>query len=222
MHITYKKDIMMDLQTALLFELKSFLGRIIFRKKPPIDGLHERLLHVGCGVTTIFDNWINAGFFSGFKPWKNQLPKPEWMLDLRYPLYCDDNVWDGVFSEHTFEHLHYNEVSSLLRELFRTMKRGTWIRITVPDLKKYIDYYLNRNVHENFSQWRTGCEAISSLTQNYGHVSTWDSELMHLFLKESGFSNIQIQNFMKGNDKRLLKDRADRKWETMYMEAQKL
>lgn len=210
----------MDLKTALLIELKSFIGRKLLKTKPAVNALQERLLHLGCGVSK-FDNWINADFFRNFKPWKKKLTQPEWMIDLRYPLYCDDNIWDGVFTEHTLEHLHYNEVSLLLKELFRTMKEGAWIRITVPDLEKYIEYYIHRTGHDNFFQWSTGCEALSALTQNYGHVSTWDSELIQRFLRESNFSNIQMQIFRKGNDKRLLKDRADRKWETLYVEAQK-
>ena len=65
------------------------------------------------------------------------------MLDLRYPLNCPDSVWDGVFTEHTIEHLYPNQVYHLLMELYRTMKDGTVIRITVSDLKKYIEFYTN-------------------------------------------------------------------------------
>jgi len=143
------------------------------------------------------------------------------MLDLRFPLNCDDNVWDGVFSEHTLEHLYPDQVLQLLKELYRTIKPGAWLRISVPDLKKYVKYYCGEGVHELFNRWQTGCEAIRTLTQDYGHLSVWDSTLLAKFLKEAGFVNIQEVSFMQGTDKLLLMDQQDRAWESLYMEAQK-
>jgi predicted SAM-dependent methyltransferase len=130
-------------------------------------------------------------------------------------------VWDGIFSEHTFEHLYPLEVFNLVKELKRTMKPGAWIRITVPDLKKYVNYYCGKQMHEEFLRWASGCEAIRSLTQSYGHKSVWDSELLKYVLKELGFINIKEVSFMQGTDKFLLIERKERQWETLYMEAQK-
>lgn len=104
------------------------------------------------------------------------------MVDLRYPLNCDDNVWDGVFTEHTLEHLYPDQAYFLLRELHRTMKPGSYIRITVPDLSKYIDFYNGKPVDERFYRWETGCEGIRSLTQNYLHVSLWDFNLIKSYV----------------------------------------
>ncbi len=74
--------------------------------------------------------------------------------------------------------------------IFFTLKRAyfclenveylmAWIRrISVPDLSKYVDYYNDKHVHELFKRWETSCEAIRSLTQNWGHVSVWHSKLL--------------------------------------------
>jgi hypothetical protein len=59
------------------------------------------------------------------------------------------------------------------------------------------------------------------LTQNYFHLSLWDSQLLAKCLNESGFINVQEVSFMHGNDSSLLKDKKERQWETLYMEAQK-
>lgn len=210
----------MNLKESLNFELKSYLGRIFLNNPPAIDGLEEKLLHLGCGEKR-FNNWINADFFVGLKPWKKHL-RPDWMLDLRYPLNCDNEVWDGIFSEHLIEHLSFSEVTQLFKELFRAMRYGAWLRITVPDLKKYVDYYFGNSVDKEFSQFATGCEAIDSLTHNYAHRSTWDANQLKIFLGRAGFKNISEVNFMEGSDERLLKDEIGRKWETLYMEAQKI
>ncbi|MCU0536479.1 MAG: methyltransferase domain-containing protein [Hydrococcus sp. Prado102] len=207
-------------KSLLAFELKSLYGRLFFPKKPNLKKDGKNYLHLGCGSTKL-EGWVNADFFAGYKFWKKYDNTPDWMLDLRFPLKCDDNVWDGVFSEHTLEHLHSFEVFNLLKELKRTMKPGAWIRITVPDLRKYVNYYCGQQVNEEFLRWTSGCEAIGSLTQNYGHQSVWDSELLKQVLKEVGFINIKEVSFRQGTDELLFIEREDRQWETLYMEAQK-
>ena len=210
----------MNLKESLIFELKGYIGRKFFDNKPPIDGLEKKLLHLGCGEKR-FNDWINADFFVGLKPWKKHL-RPDWMFDLRYPLNCDNEVWDGIFSEHLIEHLSFSEVTQLVKELFRTMKYGAWLRITVPDLRKYVEFYLGNSVDKQFSQFATGCDAIDSLTHNFDHHSTWDANQLKIFLDRAGFRNISEVNFMEGSDGRLLKDGIERRWETLYMEAQKV
>ncbi|MFM6082736.1 MAG: class I SAM-dependent methyltransferase, partial [Dolichospermum sp.] len=167
--------------------------------------------------------WINADFFSlGFRNiFKKNTSKPDWMLDLRFPLNCDDDVWDGVFTEHTLEHLYPDQALRLLQELYRTMKPGSWIRITVPDLRKYVDHYYGQKIHEKFDRWETGCEAIRSLSQDYFHLSLWDSEFLGKCLNDLGFINVKQVSFRQGTDISLLKDKEEREWESLYMEAQK-
>ena len=202
------------------FELTGLFSRTFFQRKPGIRKGEKNLLHLGCGKTK-FEGWVNADFFGGFKPWKRYDHKPDWMLDLRFPLNCANDIWAGVFTEHTIEHLRPAHAQNLLDELNRTLKPGAWIRITVPDLKKYINYYKGDEVHERFLKWQTGCEAIGSLTQDHGHLSVWDSTLLSRYLANAGFINMKEVAFMQGTEKLLLKDRQDREWETLYMEAQK-
>lgn len=220
-HSIYNTEYYIQLKNLLDFEFKSFLGRRFLSKKPPLT-LDNNFLHLGSGANKI-SGWVNADFFAlKFWNWQKYPNKPDWMIDLRYPLNCDDNVWDGVFSEHTLEHLYPVHVLQLLKELNRTMKPGAWLRISVPDLKKYINYYQSKTVDEKFLQtWSTGCEAIRALTQNYIHLSVWDNELMERFLQEAGFTNIQQVSFQQGTDNRLFHDQIERKWESLYMEAQK-
>jgi predicted SAM-dependent methyltransferase len=220
-HSIYSTKYQVTLKSLLFFELISLYGRLFLNKRMSLKRSNNQLLHLGCGGS-IFDGWTNADFFCGLKPWKKYKNKPDWMLDLRFPLNCDDNTWDGVFTEHALEHLYPIQVLNLLKELNRTMKPGAWLRVTVPDLKQYIDYYCGKEVNEIFWRWTTGCEAIRSLTQNYGHLSVWDSELLNRVFKEAGFVNIKEVSFRQGTDKRLFKDREERAWGTLYMEGQKL
>lgn len=199
------------------FELKSFLGRLILSRRPPRVESEIKLLNLGCGGT-LFVDWVNADFFMG-RFWK--APKSFWMLDLRYNLYCDDNYWDGIFTEHTIEHLYPEQVRKLLKELWRTLMPGGWIRISVPDLKKYVDYYNGSNTDAKFLRWKFKASAIRQLTQGSGHLSVWDEDLLGAVLKDVGFVNIKRVSFRQGSDRRLLKDGYEREWESLYVEAQK-
>jgi predicted SAM-dependent methyltransferase len=206
-------------KAMLKFELKSWLGRTFFNHKPLVQQ-NLNLLHLGCGATR-FQGWVNADFFADLHPLKSSSHRPDWMLDLRFPLNCQDQVWDGVFSEHTLEHLYPDQALNLLKEIYRTMKPGAWLRLTVPDLKKYVDYYTGKPIDNNFRAWATGCEAMRSLTQDYIHLSVWDSELLTIVLQEVGFTAVEEMSFQQGNNPKLLKDSDERQWETLYMEAQK-
>lgn len=218
-HSIYSTKFQLNLKGLLRFELISLYGRVFMHRKPKLIN-NTNLLHLGCGLNQL-DGWVNADFYSGIKFWGKYKKRTDWMLDLRYPLNCDDNVWDGVFFEHTLEHLYPNQALSLLKELYRTMRERAWLRISVPDLAKYVDYYCGKQVNETFKRWPTGCEAIRSLTQNWIHLSVWDSKLLSRFLQEAGFINIQEVGFREGTESKLLRDSEDRRWESLYMEAQK-
>jgi len=216
----YSDKYQMTLQSLWNFEIRSLYGRTFYSKNPTLKKDGENLLHLGCGGNKL-ENWTNADFFKDLKFWKKSKNRPDWMLDLRFPLNCNDHVWDGVFSEHTLEHLYPNQVLNLLKELNRTIKPGAWIRISVPDLSKYISFYCQEKVDKTFDKWSMGSEAIRSLTQNYGHLSVWDSQLLCRFLQKSGFVNAKEVSFMEGTDKLLLQDSISRQWESLYVEAQK-
>ena len=219
-HNIYSTKYQFTLKGMMRFELISLYGRLFLNKKPKIQN-GSSLLNLGCG-SNILEGWVNADFYSGVKFWRKNTRRPAWMLDLRFPLKCDDNFWDGVFTEHTLEHLYPDQVLALLKELNRTMKKGAWLRISVPDLAKYVDYYSGKPVNHEFSIWPTGCEAIHSVTQTYAHVSAWDSKLLSRFLKEAGFANTHEVAFREGADVRLLKDSMERRWESLYLEAQQI
>lgn len=210
----------------LQFEITSKFGRLFLDKKPKRKNNAEHtLLNLGAG-TLYYDKWINADFYYlPVKFWKKSKHKiPEWMLDLRYPLNCDDNFFDGIFTEHTLEHLYPFQVQNLLKELHRVLKPGAWLRIAVPDLEKYINYYSGKESHENFSKmWpKNKAAAVRSVTQNYIHLSTWDGDLLTTFCEMAGFKNAKQVEYGVGSDAKLIKDDLGRSWETLYVEAQKV
>ena len=209
-----------DLKCVFNFELKSIIGRRFFSKKPKLF-TGKNYLNLGSG-TNYVNGYINADFFCNFKFWKKNKINLDWEIDLRYPLTCDDGVFDGVFTEHTLEHLFPDEAHRLLKELFRVMRYGSTIRITVPDLEKYILFYNQaNNEEENFfkNQYLTGCSAIRNITQNYYHVSVWDFNELNILLKKIGFRDIKKMQYAQTKDEKLNLDIKERSWETLYVEA---
>lgn len=217
-HLTKHSKALLDI---FFFEAKSFVGGIIQNRKPPLQrGI--RLLNLGSGTTSYFKGWVNSDFYNGFLPWNRTKVKHIWKQDFRKGLNCPNDYWDGVFTEHTLEHLYPDEVLFLLKDVYRTLKNNAWIRISVPDLNKYIKFYFG-NKDQNFSNnWQTGAAAIQSLTQNFQHHSIWDFELLRLYLQRAGFRKIRKVSYLKGTDKKIIKDNKNRKWESLYVEAQKL
>ena len=207
------------------FEAKSAIGRTFFSKKPR---RRNGLLNLGCGDLQ-HSGFCNADFFRGceFNFIRRILGRPvaaevDWELDLRFPLNCDADFFDGVFCEHTLEHIDIWQTRALLLELNRVMRKGAAIRISVPDLEKYVAYYIGKPSPTEFSAWASKGEALWSLTHNWGHKCVYDFGLMRTLLAEAGFSGIEKCAPFEGRDKRLLLDAAGRSWESLYVEATKL
>jgi len=196
--------------SAIKFEIKGFLGRLFTSKcrKPGYS-----LLHLGCGPN-LFDGFENLDFYA-IRFWKAK----HIGQDLRHPLPYKDESFEGAFSEHTLEHLCVSDAINLLREVHRVLKPESIFRVIVPDLKQYVDFYNGNSPNIEFEKFTNGCEAIWSLTQNWGHLSCWDSEMLRKKLVEAGFKTATEVSFANGADQRLLCDLEPRKWESIYIEA---
>jgi predicted SAM-dependent methyltransferase len=206
--------------SQLFFEFTSWFGRHFKKRKSRIKATSSPLL-IDIGVGANFSQgWVHVDFYTiRFRFWKSYTNKAEIETDLRYPLNCPDNIADGLYTGHTLEHLFPNHAYQLLNEMYRILKPKCWLRINVPDLKYAIDFY---NGNTKILDYKYKAEAISNLTQNWGHHSTWDEELLTRALEISGFVNIKKVEFGKeGTDRRLIKEPEGRRAETLVMEAQK-
>ena len=212
-----------SVSSPLAFEAKSLVGRLLARPLR-VDAMRRNYLNLGAAEDR-FENYVALDFFS---------KADGYGADLRYPLLIDNAVFDGIFTEHTLEHLSYAEVRRVLGECLRILKPGARIRIIVPDLSIFIDNYARKNAAW-FSAWEhavlqprgrtllSPMEALSFVTQEYGHRSAWDMETMEKFLSREGFIGIQRCTFLQGEDRQLLRDKEDidRTMTSLYVEALK-
>ncbi len=206
----------------LQFETISLLGGLLYHAKPN-NKFEKKLLNLGCGLS-YFPGWTNADFYHyPLKFWKKQVRKtPDWMLDIRRPLRCSDEYWDGIFTEHTLEHITHAECFRLFKEFLRVLKPGGIVRIIVPDIKKAIEFYNDRSKHLYYvTSFDTGCEAIWEVTQNYYHKSVWDAELMTAVLKKAGFQTVYTSTYGQSGDIDMIMDNPEREPYSLYIEAVK-
>lgn len=213
------------------FESMSFMGRLLTRPLR-LDETASNYVNLGSGSHYIA-GFINIDFFI------TRAPK-DYGADLRFPLKIASNTVNGIISEHTIEHLTYGQSTAILAECHRILKPGGVLRVIVPDLSLFIRNYSDNN-QEWFTRWeqlmftasgdasrrkrrlKTNLQAISFVTQEYGHVSCWDWATMRACLQEGGFRTVNQTQFREGRDPKLLVDQDDesRRFVSLYVEAVK-
>ena len=161
------------------FEFRSNLGRLL-SSNLKLDSNNNNYLNLGCG-NSYKTNFINVDFYGN----KNI----DFGMDLSFPFKIESNSIDGIFSEHTFEHLSHQEVDNALSECYRILKAEAKIRIIVPDLSILIERYCS-NDGEWFQNWQdlvlkdpsrhymkkyfTKMFAVNFTASYYHHKSCWD------------------------------------------------
>ena len=216
-----------DLFEHAKFEIISKLGRILSRDLKS-NNTNTNFINLGCGNSYV-NNFINVDFFG------NKMI--DYGMDLRFPFKIESNSIDGIFSEHTFEHLSHQEVDNALGECYRILKPEAKIRIIVPDLSILIERYCS-NDDNWFQKWQdlvlkdpsrhymkkyfTKMFAINFTASYYHHKSCWDFESLKNVLTSNGFVNIEKCNYNLGTPELLIdSDSEDRKLVSIYIEGKK-
>jgi predicted SAM-dependent methyltransferase len=211
----------LSIAQSSFYWLERTLGGAVFRRGPPDVG-QPALLNLGCGPH-IFAGWVNADDYAFKRGLREPAFRPNWRLDITRPWRCANDHWDGVFTEHVLEHLSYSQAIFVLRESLRTLKPGAWLRLSVPDLRAYVDFYDGRAAAPEFARFPHPAVGVSFLTQMHLHRSAWDADLMMQVLTELGFRDVQRAAFGVGVgvDARLVRDDPDKAHESLYVEARK-
>ncbi|MDP7197300.1 MAG: methyltransferase domain-containing protein, partial [SAR202 cluster bacterium] len=198
-----------ELFEHLRFDIRSKLGRLLSRSLK-LNSENDNFINLGSGNSYV-NNFINIDFFG------NKMI--DYGMDLRYPFKIESNSIDGIFSEHTFEHLSHLEVDNTLSECCRILKPEAKIRIIVPDLSILIERYCS-NDDEWFQKWQdlvlkdssrhymkkyfTKMFAINFTASYYHHKSCWDFESLKKVLTSNGFVNIEKCNYNLGTPELLI------------------
>ena len=161
------------------------------------------------------DGWVNADAVFMRLPrsvvcedWRTRRLVMRHLAEDRLPF--PDNSIEFVYTEHMFEHILPMQCSAFLREAYRVLKPGGVIRITTPDLEKYLMGYAerkkgNRFLADHASRWPpmgklgtpyTAATIVNNIFRNYEHKWVYDFEemtrtAMHAGIPESAVKNSQ-------------------------------
>jgi predicted SAM-dependent methyltransferase len=222
----------------LLDSITNFLGWVKRNRIITPKGEVVRL-NIGSGLSVV-SGWINVdaslnAFFSKF---------PRFLLKLLYTLsdskqwyspeeYCDilrnhifinhnveyglpfpDQSVDYLYCSHLFDFLFPEDAHKLLREAHRVLKAGGVLRICVTTLEYPLSLYSKGEIEQALGYFfpASRCGYLSRRRYMY------DFDLLHRFLEEAGFADIERCTYRHGKtpDIEVLDNRPE---ETMYVEA---
>jgi len=198
------------------FELKSLIGRF-FLKFRNFDDFSKQYLNIGCGSNKI-DNFLNLDFYNKSIIFKKKMD-PEVQHDLRFPLPFSSERFSGIFSEHVLEHLYPDEAFNLLKEIYRCLKIGGTLRVSLPNTEKMITNYYENNLSD--TNFRTRGESINRLYA-WGHKAHYDADFVIYLLEVIGFEDVKETKFLQGKDASLFAEQPLRKPYSFYVEGTKV
>jgi predicted SAM-dependent methyltransferase len=139
-------------------------------------------LHLGSGAR-VLEGWANLDI--------NGRGNLVW--DLRKPLPLRPGQVRFVYTEHFIEHIPRDFAVKLFTHARRVMAPGGVLRVSTPDLGKFIDdYKAGRVVRMDHGAWypSTPCQMINELLRLWDHVFVYDQAELDAVLQESGFDRI--------------------------------
>jgi predicted SAM-dependent methyltransferase len=160
-----------------------------------------RKLQLGAGSNNL-TGWFNTDYFP-----RNNI----FFVDVTKPFPIASSSFNFVFSEHHIEHISYKCAIEMLKEVFRIMKPGGYIRISTPDLQKYINSYnegtlMGAEIDQHSKDWIYSgfynatnyipvddyfkAHFVNDIFLNYEHQFIYDYKSLTRILENAGFSNV--------------------------------
>ena len=135
--------------------------------------------------------------------------------DLVHGLPFGDGCVDFVYSSHFVEHLFLKDTIHLLRDIFRVLKPGGTLRISVPDLEYVMSLYVEGEKEKMLSSYFF----VEDDESNYArHKYMYDYDMLADVLRGAGFQDIRRCRFREGltPDLELLDNRPE---DSLFVEA---
>ena len=153
-------------------------------------------LQVGSGPSNI-EGWLN----SDIEP---NIFRGQIYINMSRKLPVESNSLDYIFSEHSLEHIPFNDGVRFLSEAYRVLKNKGVIRISTPDL-----FFLFRLLQDksrlspaqnDYIKWaseefikgkyKRTSRVVNNFFRAWGHKYIWDFETIREVLEDVGFTGI--------------------------------
>jgi predicted SAM-dependent methyltransferase len=132
--------------------------------------------------------------------------------DLSQGVPFPDGHLELVNVSHFLEHLPYSGGEKFLKDLYRSMKPGALVRISVPDTKGLAAKYVAGKISE-FDE--LGNEAGAGDSVKFyellagGHLAFYDEESLVKAVKWAGFKLVESRKFRESRSREILKETRD-------------
>jgi predicted SAM-dependent methyltransferase len=123
--------------------------------------------------------------------------------DCRKPLPFAENSVDHIFCSHFLEHLYRDDAVAVLRGFHSLLKKGGTVRLVVPDLRVYVDHYIETGDADLFVEGTTlswpkrpsFLFRLFSVVGGFGltHLWMYDQASLTKIVEEAGFTLIPLE-----------------------------
>ena len=208
-------------------------------------------VNIGCGSTPT-EGWKNFDntpaiklAHSPFKFWilklfglinPSQIENVEWnkenkilFADATKRIPLSDSSAECIYSSHMFEHLSRDEAILFLKDALRVLDNGGVLRISVPDLRYFINNYIaNKDADEFMSKMFVSAPSLNLLRQKFilffvgyrHHQWMYDGASLSKLMLESGFKDAIVQDAGETCIKNFIGlNLFEREEESVYVEA---
>lgn len=190
----------------------------------------SKKLHIGAS-SEVLDGWLNTDI----APERGIV-----YLDCLRPFPFENDTLDFVFCEHFIEHFTRESGLVCMREVFRCLKPGGVLRVTTPDLTKFIGLFspaLDTTQARYIEEFRvlseldrlTPCRLLNIMMHGFQHQYLYTEKELIQHLSEAGFSQFQAAELGESHHAALRNIERHRfhsgdetaRFETMFVEATK-
>lgn len=215
------------MQLLLLTDrLENLTKRILFgplrqiinlRSKAKIGSLTKKSdqlkIEIGSGAKKGDNGWLTMDLVGADIQW-----------DLRFGMPFKDNCIEQIYSSHLFEHLTVEETKRLLKECKRVLKPGGKFSICVPNAKRYIDAYYNKDLtfwEQHQKDFYPPAYNNTTIIDYINYVAYMDGHHKYMFDQENLLYILESHDFMtvRGRDFDPAIDMKEREFESLYAEA---
>ncbi len=169
---------------------------------------HEiKKLHIGCGFN-FSEGWLPTDL----NPKRNVI-----FLDAKETFPFSDSSFDYIYCEHMIEHINYLDAKKMLSECNRILKPNGKIRISTPDLDKYlnliyepkdnkkiIDFYINTLFEGDYPNNLNSPYHILNLEMHsWGHQYLYNQTTLTEQLVTNDFKEVEFKRTGESNDPHL-------------------
>ncbi len=144
-------------------------------------------------------------------------PRSDAYTDITKRLPFSNESINAIFCEEVIEHVSLAQGSYLLKECWRVLKPGGYIRLTTPDL----NWFASR-----VSESKEACAEMNSIFYDHNHCYLYTQKMLWCAVQESDFANLKPSSYQDSTSQLgYLDSHADRfqhpSEASQYLEAQR-